>query len=248
MEGDAPKYICKNILSGSAYNGSKSKRNFKMNYVKQLFTPIAFTFLCFTMFTMGAKAQNGQALFRQHCGICHTIGLGRLVGPDLNGVNTLRSEEWLLKWTKNSQEFIKSGDPDAKAIFAQFNNLVMPVPPISEPDIKEIYKFITLKSVAAAENKIATDASAPDENSISWTSPFTYLFLVVLIIVFFSVRVILDANRILKEESIKTTNFILNADFGRLFKELTIYQSHLAIQIFVIVLLLILFFLTIYLF
>ncbi len=216
-----------------------------MRCIKQIIISIALAFFCLIMFAMGVKAQNGETLFRQYCGICHTIGNGRLVGPDLNGVTTKRTEVWLMKWTKDSQGFIKSGDPDAKVISAQFNNLVMPVPPISDTAIKEIYKFIASKSVAASTNEIATNLSTPGKIKVDWTNPITYLFLVVLTVVFFSVHSILYANGVLKEEGIKTTNYILNVNFGSLFKSLTTYQTHLEIQIFVLVLLGILFFLTI---
>ena len=44
-----------------------------------------------------------KALFEQKCAACHTIGKGRLVGPDLAGVNKRRSKKWL----NNFREFFQ---------------------------------------------------------------------------------------------------------------------------------------------
>ncbi|MBI4607901.1 MAG: cytochrome c [Candidatus Rokubacteria bacterium] len=37
---------------------------------------------------------EGQAIFQEKCVSCHTIGGGRLVGPDLQGVTARRDREW----------------------------------------------------------------------------------------------------------------------------------------------------------
>lgn len=39
-------------------------------------------------------AAAGKALFQGKCAGCHTIGGGKLVGPDLKGVTTTRDHEW----------------------------------------------------------------------------------------------------------------------------------------------------------
>lgn len=212
-----------------------------MYYLRKTVNPLTFLILCFTLFALEIKAEKGEAMFRLYCGICHTIGKGRLVGPDLNGVTSKRSEAWLLKWTKDSQGFIKSGDPDAKALFAQYNNVVMPPPPLPDADIKTIFEFIASKSAlqTSAKEIVADESgkSAPFQFKVNWNNPLNYLFLLVFIVIFLSVGIILRANRILKKEEIKTTHFILNNNFGGLIKWLSTYQIHLGIQLFVLVLL-----------
>jgi len=37
----------------------------------------------------------GEQVFNTTCFACHTIGGGRLIGPDLAGVHEKRSQEWL---------------------------------------------------------------------------------------------------------------------------------------------------------
>lgn len=86
--------------------------------------------------------ESAEQLFKQTCAACHTINKGRLVGPDLANVDKRRSEDWIFKFVKSSQAMIKSGDPDAVAIFEEYNKVIMPDPPISESQIREILGYI----------------------------------------------------------------------------------------------------------
>ena len=104
----------------------------------------------FNMVFMSASfAQSGgqvEDMFKAKCGICHTIGGGRLVGPDLAKVRDRRSEEWLLSYIRSSQTKIKSGDPDAVALFEEYNQVIMPDPMISDVEIKSLLDYITENS------------------------------------------------------------------------------------------------------
>ena len=91
-----------------------------------------------------AQSESETAdLFKLKCGICHTIGGGRLVGPDLANVHQRRSEDWLLEYVRSSQAMIKKGDPDAVAIYEEFNKIAMPDPMISDVEIKSLLSYIT---------------------------------------------------------------------------------------------------------
>ncbi|MBV6451256.1 MAG: hypothetical protein MHPDNHAH_01987 [Anaerolineales bacterium] len=69
---------------------------------------------------------DGEALFTaKGCNACHTIGGGKLVGPDLQGVTELRTNEWLTKWLTAPDQMLQT-DPDAKALLAEYNNVPMP--------------------------------------------------------------------------------------------------------------------------
>jgi cytochrome c2 len=85
-------------------------------------------------------ATRGQQTFQELCAMCHTIGGGVLVGPDLKGVAERRSEEWIISFVQHSQELVKAGDPDAVAIFEEFN-LVMPDQPLAEDEILAIIEY-----------------------------------------------------------------------------------------------------------
>ena len=98
------------------------------------------------------SAQAGskvEQLFKLKCGICHTIGKGKLVGPDLANVHDRHPEEWMLKFIKSSQSLIKSGDSTAVALFEANNKTVMPDPLISEDEIRSILSYIKENSGAA---------------------------------------------------------------------------------------------------
>lgn len=58
------------------------------------------------------QAQDGEQLFQQ-CRACHSIGQGKLLGPDLLDVSKKRDAVWVKDFIKSSQSMIKSGDPEA---------------------------------------------------------------------------------------------------------------------------------------
>ena len=96
-------------------------------------------FICYFINVYG---QDGPALFRQTCAACHMFG-EKLVGPDLLGVNEKRSEEWLIKFIKSSQSMIKAGDPEAVAIFEEYNQVVMlDQPGMDDNQIRTILAYI----------------------------------------------------------------------------------------------------------
>lgn len=88
-----------------------------------------------------AGAQDGETLFKQNCGACHVIGR-RLVGPDLTGVTEKRSKEWLHKFIRSSQTMIKSGDPDAVAVFKENNELIMTDINLDEAQIDQVLAYL----------------------------------------------------------------------------------------------------------
>lgn len=86
--------------------------------------------------------ESGKEMFQQRCAACHTVGGGRLVGPDLVGVTERRPERWLIEFVKSSQGVIQSGDKAAGAIFEEFNKIVMPDHALPDDQIKEILTYI----------------------------------------------------------------------------------------------------------
>ncbi len=99
-----------------------------------------------------ADQLEGAVYFKQMCVACHTINGGRLVGPDLANVQERRSDGWLQKFIKSSQTLVNSGDPDAVAIFEEYNKIVMPDPPFSDDQIAEIIIYIKAASGGEAQS------------------------------------------------------------------------------------------------
>ncbi len=88
-----------------------------------------------------ANAQDGEALFKANCAACHSIGKGKLVGPDLKGVIDRHPEVWLQKWIRSSQSLVKAGDPDAVKLFNDNMQIVMPDQIISDDEINAIIAY-----------------------------------------------------------------------------------------------------------
>lgn len=88
------------------------------------------------------QANEGESLFKIKCAACHTIGSGRLVGPDLKNISQQRDADWLLKFIKSSQSFVNSGDAEAVKVYNEYNKLLMPDPEISDIQIAEVLAYV----------------------------------------------------------------------------------------------------------
>ncbi len=71
-------------------------------------------------------ADEAASFFRQNCMSCHTIGGGRLVGPDLKDVTARRDRAWLQKFIPNPKSFLDGGDPYAAKLKEEARGAVMP--------------------------------------------------------------------------------------------------------------------------
>jgi mono/diheme cytochrome c family protein len=105
---------------------------------------------------------SGEGLFQQQCAACHTVGGGRLVGPDLAGVHTRRSEAWLKSFIRSSQAMVQQGDPQAVGIFQEYNGIVMPDPPITTAQIAQIVTYLQ-GTQPPAETTETPSTVAPEE-------------------------------------------------------------------------------------
>lgn len=97
-------------------------------------------------------AQDGEQLFQQ-CKACHTIGQGKLLGPDLLDISKKQDKEWIKNFIKSSQTMIKNGDPAAVAIFEEFNKLIMIDYNWPDADIEAVIKYIDSFSTPDAEGE-----------------------------------------------------------------------------------------------
>jgi len=81
------------------------------------------------MFMGAASGQETSDYFRQNCMNCHTIGGGRLTGPDLKEVLGRKDREWLIKFLMDPKGVIATGDPYALKILEESRNVPMPTLP-----------------------------------------------------------------------------------------------------------------------
>ena len=75
--------------------------------------------------SQAAMAQVPATYFQQNCLSCHTIGGGRLLGPDLKNVYERQSREWLVNWMLDPEGVLKSGDPYAVKMQKEARGAVM---------------------------------------------------------------------------------------------------------------------------
>ena len=107
-------------------------------------------FFCFTaVFSVSPNAQEqdpvklGQETFKSKgCVACHTIGKGKLSGPDLLGVTQRREEEWLKQWLKSPDTMVMT-DPIAKEMLKEH---LVPMPNQNLSDEQIVYLIEYFKS------------------------------------------------------------------------------------------------------
>ena len=108
-----------------------------------------------------SQADQGGESFRTRCAACHTIGGGRLVGPDLQGVDSRRSEEWIIRFVQHSQDMVRGGDSVAVALFEEFNRIPMPDQPLLDQEIREIIRYVRGAATATATASAQPDSVHP---------------------------------------------------------------------------------------
>lgn len=134
--------------------------------MEKSFFILAFFSLMLAGQVFAQDASAAETLFKTKCGICHTIGKGKLIGPDLAGVHQRHPEDWMMNFVRSSQKMIASGDSAAVALFEANNKLVMPDPMISDGEIASILKYVADNAGAgggaAAYTSILGDATPED--------------------------------------------------------------------------------------
>ncbi|MBI2820250.1 MAG: cytochrome c [Acidobacteria bacterium] len=73
-----------------------------------------------------ALAQEAADFFQKNCVSCHTIGGGRLTGPDLKDVEARRDRSWLTDFILDPPAMIASGDPYVLEMQQAARGVVMP--------------------------------------------------------------------------------------------------------------------------
>lgn len=85
--------------------------------------------------TTALVAQDAAPYFRQNCASCHTIGGGRLTGPDLKNVHQRQDRGWLARFVANPKAMIDAGDPYATRLKEEARDVVMPSLPTLKPEL-----------------------------------------------------------------------------------------------------------------
>ncbi len=138
----------------------------------------------FFTFSLNLFAQtDGEQIFKTNCISCHTIGGGRLIGPDLEGVTAKRNADWLKQWINSSSDFIASGDADAIAIFEEYNKVAMTSFYFEDEDMDALLAY--MENPPIEEKEVATTTAENDKGMSSSTILLliaVFLFLLVYIL------------------------------------------------------------------
>ena len=92
---------------------------------KRINRPI-YLILSLVATAVAASAQEAADFFRQNCISCHTVGGGRLTGPDLKNVTQRKEREWLVEFLQSPQAMIDKGDPYVLKLQQEARGVVMP--------------------------------------------------------------------------------------------------------------------------
>ena len=148
-----------------------------------------------------ADVSEGEKLFKANCTSCHAIN-EKVIGPALKDVYKRHKEEWLLKWVKNSQAMVQSGDPVAVQLFNDNNKVPMlSFETMKDGQIKSIIEYIkqqseappVIASASASGTSSANSASASKTNGFYTDTTFIALgimalFLAIIVFVLFRIK------------------------------------------------------------
>ncbi|MCC6684507.1 MAG: c-type cytochrome [Bacteroidia bacterium] len=150
------------------------------------------TFLIASLFLfLSASAQNaaeGEKLFKDNCQSCHAIN-DKVVGPALKDVHKRKDEAWLIKWVKNSQKVVTSGDAYAVEIFKKYGSVMPAFESLSDGQVKSILAYVKQESEKAPATVTAstgTSAASPanQATNASMKSNINWLLIIVVGLLF----------------------------------------------------------------
>lgn len=113
-----------------------------------------------------ALAERGEEIFTARgCVACHTVGRGRLVGPDLLGVTGRREFPWFYHMIMNPDSMLRN-DPVAKQLLAEYLTpmLYQNVQPDEVPALWEYLREETAEG-GAEEGETAEEGPAEAASS-----------------------------------------------------------------------------------
>ncbi len=146
-------------------------------------------------------AASGETLFNNNCKACHSAKDEVVVGPGLKGIQQRRDLAWLVKWVKNPNGVIQSGDEYAVALYNKFNKAQMTAfPAFGDKEVKDILAYIEKANTAVAAAPAAGGATAQAAGGSSEPSDlFTYILVALLLVMLLVLGVLLAIVTILSK-------------------------------------------------
>ena len=85
------------------------------------------------------EAVRGKLLFESKCLVCHTLGQGPKIGPDLRGVASRRTDLWLTHWLESPEKML-AADDTAKVLLGRYK-IPMPNQNLAAGEIRSLIKY-----------------------------------------------------------------------------------------------------------
>ncbi len=101
---------------------------------------------------------TGQAIFTRACSSCHNFRQDG-IGPQLGGLTTLVSPEWIKHFIKDPKATIESGDVRAKKLFEQFHAVMPSFASLTDEEINALIAYLNNQK-ATDHTKAKTDPDA----------------------------------------------------------------------------------------
>lgn len=109
-------------------------------------SPVAFPISADAAASEATIESQGEVLFQLDCAMCHTIGDGPKVGPDLKGITKKRPHEWLLDFITDSETMFAEKNPLAMSLLKEFDNVKMPNIYLNKAQVEYVLVYIKSES------------------------------------------------------------------------------------------------------
>jgi len=103
---------------------------------------------------------KGEYFFQSQCSVCHSIGQGDKMGPDLAGVTARRDRTWLSRYITAPDKMLAEGDPIAVALFEKYQYARMPNLRLSSDEVAAVLSYVEARSGAPRERARKDSVSA----------------------------------------------------------------------------------------
>ena len=146
-----------------------------------------------------ADAAEGEKLFNANCTACHAIN-DKVVGPALKDVDKRHTEAWIIKWVKNSQAMVKSGDAEALKIYNEYNQSVMTAfPQFSDAQVKSILAYVKTGGPTKPEETATANVSAQPAGDSFYNDTTFYGLLIISVILLVIVWVLVSIRKVVDQ-------------------------------------------------
>ncbi|QMU28247.1 PQQ-dependent sugar dehydrogenase [Adhaeribacter radiodurans] len=119
---------------------------------------------------------HGKELFQSNCTACHNFEQ-KGIGPNLAGVTSRDSPEWLSKFVRNAPEVIKSGDVNAVKLYEEYKQMMPPFTAFTPEDVQSILAYLHTQQPASAVDENTAKLGPPLLDPIPTKIPKSELLL-----------------------------------------------------------------------